>query len=263
SLNDLEFATLNINGQSTEVEAPPDIILVDDDDDFIDDEDDVPHDIADSDDEVLANADDYDEAAIMSAAAVARDHVGTGVGDPPCPLHVRLALVVAEYKKQEWEVRNATREASRMAEGRGIEQHFSKRYSDNKHNLKRDYWDVKPSETHDVEAIRSRPPPNGSKHNLLSSGISFIGVLQDQQSDERHEYPSLISTFYDMYTHDGIWAQEDARLQYEEMIRLRDLGADTPTGARQWDWGGSGSGEGADDHEGEDEDVDGDDDEGH
>nr|GEX58657.1 hypothetical protein [Tanacetum cinerariifolium] len=118
SLNDLDFATLNINGHSTEVKAPPDIILADDDDDFIDDEDDVPHDIADSDDEVLTNVDDYDEAAIMSAAAEARDHIGAGVGDPPCPLHVRLASVVAAYKKQEWEVRDATKEAARMAEGR-------------------------------------------------------------------------------------------------------------------------------------------------
>ncbi|GJT59063.1 hypothetical protein Tco_0805750 [Tanacetum coccineum] len=50
------------------------------------------------------------------------------------------------------------------------------------------------------------------------------------ESSERHEYPSHISTFYDKHTHDGVWAQEDARLQYEETIRLRDLGADTPTG---------------------------------
>ncbi|GJT75674.1 hypothetical protein Tco_1042399 [Tanacetum coccineum] len=66
SLNDLDFATLNMDGQSTEVEAPPDIIVVDDDDNFIDDEDIVPHDLVDSDDEVLANADDDDdEAAIV------------------------------------------------------------------------------------------------------------------------------------------------------------------------------------------------------
>nr|GFB82126.1 hypothetical protein [Tanacetum cinerariifolium] len=53
SLNDLNFVTLNINGQSTDVEAPPDIIDVDDDDDFIDDEDGVPHDLTYFDDEVL------------------------------------------------------------------------------------------------------------------------------------------------------------------------------------------------------------------
>ncbi|GJX17271.1 hypothetical protein Tco_0218103 [Tanacetum coccineum] len=64
SLNDLDFATLNIDGQSMEVEAPPNIIAVDDDDDFIHDEDGIPHDLADSDDEVLANADD-DEAMII------------------------------------------------------------------------------------------------------------------------------------------------------------------------------------------------------
>ncbi|GJV08084.1 hypothetical protein Tco_1345740 [Tanacetum coccineum] len=43
SLNDLDFATLNIDGQSIDVDAPPDIIDVDEDDDFIDDEEIVPH----------------------------------------------------------------------------------------------------------------------------------------------------------------------------------------------------------------------------
>nr|GEZ41878.1 hypothetical protein [Tanacetum cinerariifolium] len=64
-LNGLDFSTLNIDGQSTKVEAPPDIILVDDDGDFIDDEDDVPRDLADSDNEVLTNPDDYDDAATV------------------------------------------------------------------------------------------------------------------------------------------------------------------------------------------------------
>nr|GEX89630.1 putative plant SNARE 13 [Tanacetum cinerariifolium] len=38
-LNDLDFATLHIDGQSTDVDAPPDIIDVDEDGDIIDDED--------------------------------------------------------------------------------------------------------------------------------------------------------------------------------------------------------------------------------
>ncbi|GKA25673.1 hypothetical protein Tco_0711782 [Tanacetum coccineum] len=70
NLNDLYFATLNINGQSTKVEAPPPINPVDDDDDFIDDEDDVLHDLADSDNEVLTNFDDDNEVAtVMSKLA--------------------------------------------------------------------------------------------------------------------------------------------------------------------------------------------------
>ncbi|GKD16768.1 hypothetical protein Tco_1205926, partial [Tanacetum coccineum] len=52
--DDLDLSTLNIDGQSTKVGAPPDIIDVDEDNDFIDDEDSIPHDLADSDDEVLA-----------------------------------------------------------------------------------------------------------------------------------------------------------------------------------------------------------------
>ncbi|GJU15427.1 hypothetical protein Tco_1143393 [Tanacetum coccineum] len=59
SLNDLDNATLHIDGQPTEVDAPPDIIdVVDEDDDIIKDEDPLPHDLADFDDEDLINVDD-------------------------------------------------------------------------------------------------------------------------------------------------------------------------------------------------------------
>nr|GEU82189.1 hypothetical protein [Tanacetum cinerariifolium] len=55
-----------LDGQSTDVEAPPDIIDVDEDDDFIDDDDGFPRDLADSDEEVLANDDD-DVAVVYSS----------------------------------------------------------------------------------------------------------------------------------------------------------------------------------------------------
>ncbi|GJX21164.1 RNA-directed DNA polymerase, eukaryota [Tanacetum coccineum] len=43
SLNDLEIAALHIDGQSIDVDAPPDIIdVVDEDDDIIDEEDPIP-----------------------------------------------------------------------------------------------------------------------------------------------------------------------------------------------------------------------------
>ncbi|GJX39043.1 hypothetical protein Tco_0252346 [Tanacetum coccineum] len=67
SLDDLDFATLNIDGQSMDVDAPPDIIDVDEDDDLIDYKDALPHDLADSDDEDLANDDDDDVAVVYSS----------------------------------------------------------------------------------------------------------------------------------------------------------------------------------------------------
>nr|GEV08944.1 hypothetical protein [Tanacetum cinerariifolium] len=52
SLNDLDNVTLHIDGQSTEVDVPPDMIdVVDEDDDITDDEDALPHDLADFDNE--------------------------------------------------------------------------------------------------------------------------------------------------------------------------------------------------------------------
>ncbi|GJW52340.1 RNA-directed DNA polymerase, eukaryota [Tanacetum coccineum] len=86
SLNNLDFTTLNMDSQSTDVDAPPDIIDVDEDDDFIDDEDILPHDLADSDDEVLSNDDDddADDDDDMSAD-VARGHDGVAGGDDRPP----------------------------------------------------------------------------------------------------------------------------------------------------------------------------------
>nr|GFB15746.1 hypothetical protein [Tanacetum cinerariifolium] len=60
-LNDLDNATLHIDGQSTEVDVPPDIIdVVDEEDDITDDEDALPYDLADFDNEDLINVDDDD-----------------------------------------------------------------------------------------------------------------------------------------------------------------------------------------------------------
>ncbi|GJU79841.1 hypothetical protein Tco_1282206 [Tanacetum coccineum] len=88
SLNDLNNATLHIDGQSTVVDAPPDIIDVpDEDDDIIGDEDALPYDLADSDVEDLINVDD-DGVEKMSSADVARSHGGDGSGDDRPPSHV-------------------------------------------------------------------------------------------------------------------------------------------------------------------------------
>ncbi|GJW60710.1 hypothetical protein Tco_0110045 [Tanacetum coccineum] len=79
--------TLLEHGQSTEVDAPPDIIDLDEDDNIIDDEDALPHDLADSDDEDLVNVEDDDGVEVMSSADVARSHGGDGGGEdrPPLP----------------------------------------------------------------------------------------------------------------------------------------------------------------------------------
>ncbi|GKB37177.1 hypothetical protein Tco_0882119 [Tanacetum coccineum] len=85
SLNDLDNETLHIDGQSTEVDAPPDIIdVVDQDDDITDDEDALPHNLADSDDEDLINVDD--DGVDKMSADVARSHRGDGGGDDRPPL---------------------------------------------------------------------------------------------------------------------------------------------------------------------------------
>nr|GEX08967.1 hypothetical protein [Tanacetum cinerariifolium] len=80
SLNDLDNATLHIDGQSTEVDVPSDIIdVVDEDDDITDDEDTIPHDLAYSDNEDLINVDD--DGVDKMSADVSWSHGGDGGGE--------------------------------------------------------------------------------------------------------------------------------------------------------------------------------------
>nr|GEY51251.1 hypothetical protein [Tanacetum cinerariifolium] len=85
SLNDLDNATLHIDGQSTKVDAPAYIIDLDEDNDIIDDEEALPHNLADSDDEDLINVDDDD--GVDMSADVARGHGGGGGSDDRPPTH--------------------------------------------------------------------------------------------------------------------------------------------------------------------------------
>ncbi|GJU79754.1 RNA-directed DNA polymerase, eukaryota [Tanacetum coccineum] len=164
SLGDLDFATLNIDGQSMDVDAPLNIIDVNKDDYLIDDEDALPYDLADFGDEDLANDDD-DDVAI---------------------------------------------------------------YTDNKSTLKKEHWVLKPDETRDVEGIRSRRPANitladwDKQIDFWLDPRNAARALQNAQnwakskmeSSKTREYPSLIQTNYDTHTVDGVWLQDEARLQY-------------------------------------------------
>ncbi|GJY48120.1 hypothetical protein Tco_0438076 [Tanacetum coccineum] len=60
-----EDGEMYYDGQSIDVDAPPDFIDVDEDNDIINDEDVLPHDLADSDDEDLVNVDDDDGVAVV------------------------------------------------------------------------------------------------------------------------------------------------------------------------------------------------------
>ncbi|GJU50631.1 hypothetical protein Tco_1220186 [Tanacetum coccineum] len=124
-------------------------------------------------------------------------------------------------------------------------------------------------------SCRSECSKLGKEQGLLAGRDP--AVLRDQQIENSvtREYPSLIQTFFDTHTYGGEFAQDEARVQYEEMLRLRDLGANTPTGVPYTEeqimammltelesqpeiGGGSGSGGGGDDVTGGNEDAGGD-----
>nr|GEY75990.1 hypothetical protein [Tanacetum cinerariifolium] len=91
SLNDLDNATLNIDGQTTKVDVPPNIIdVVDEDDDITNDEDALPHDLVDYDNEDLINVDD--DCVDKMSADVSRSYDGDSGGEDR-PLHTMYPTV--------------------------------------------------------------------------------------------------------------------------------------------------------------------------
>nr|GEW80257.1 hypothetical protein [Tanacetum cinerariifolium] len=180
SLSDLEITALHIDGQSIDVDAPPDIIDEadddddDDDDDIIDDDDVLPHDLADFDDEDLVNVDDGDGMS----TDLARGHDRDGGDDDHPPLHQladgcrgkdtqkpNLGGRKAGRMHTRKETRNLSIPTERKATvlrkigaqfdlkphmqsellpeiRKGIDQHRGKIYMDNKSSLKKDYWKI-------------------------------------------------------------------------------------------------------------------------
>ncbi|GJW96332.1 hypothetical protein Tco_0178140 [Tanacetum coccineum] len=134
-------------------------------------------------------------------------------------------------------------------------------YTDNKSALKHEHWVFKPDGTPDEEGIRSRRPANitptdWDKQNafwldlknlaraaqnaqnrakstvICRQGSRSLAVLRDMQMEsfETREYPSLIKTYFDTQIVDGVFLRDEERLLYEEMLRVKDLGPNTPTG---------------------------------
>ncbi|GJW56256.1 putative reverse transcriptase domain-containing protein [Tanacetum coccineum] len=263
SLSDLDNATLHIDGQSTEVDAPPDIIDLDEDDDIINDEDALPHDLADSDDEDLVNVDD-DGVDVMSAD-VARGHGGDGGGDCKGTLKPNLGARKADRLHTLQETRNL-----------GL-----KKITDDKDPVPiRFEWDDKktmmPLEGPDVAEgddcdkdwdtillaashaipvlgryqcghLTTSPKVNDprnqaravqNRQNRAKSTVVFrqgsrsLARLRDEmmESSETREYLSLIDTFFVTHTINGVFIRDEDRAIYEEMLRQRALGSNTESG---------------------------------
>ncbi|GKD15117.1 hypothetical protein Tco_1199524 [Tanacetum coccineum] len=170
SLNDLEIAALQIDGQSIDVDLPPDIIdVVDEDDDIIDKEDLIPHDLADSDDEDLVNLDIGDGVNIMLYGVTT-----VTVAVMIVPLHTRYPPIVevawaTEVRAPENPIWVAGKRAGCIPARRPgtsvIQQHLQKIYNGMKAALKERYCIPDSDGTYDLERIRQTRPSHISEVN--------------------------------------------------------------------------------------------------
>ncbi|GJR44599.1 hypothetical protein Tco_1312702 [Tanacetum coccineum] len=90
-------------------------------------------------------------------------------------------------------------------------------YTDNKSTLKHEHWDKQIAFWLDPKNL-ARATQNARNQ-----------AKRTMESFETREYPSLIQTYFDTYTVEGVFLRDEERLLYEEMLRLKDLGPNTST----------------------------------
>ncbi|GJX96500.1 hypothetical protein Tco_0352298 [Tanacetum coccineum] len=245
--------------------------------DTIDDETPFPHDLADFDDEDLANDDDDDVAVATVAKAMVPKNPTGEVGKPADSIpagkpgtsgYRRLRINEACRRS----VLSGTIEAHSCLSGdrQGVPDALPFLAQDRgraeggvlgKISTQRALGPNLDDETYNVEGVRSRRPANISQADwdvhlaflldpknaawcaqnaqnrakskaFCRQGSRSLTVLRDMhmESSKTREYPSLIQTYFDTHTVDGVFLRDEERLLYEEMRRLQGLGPNTPTG---------------------------------
>nr|GEV33220.1 RNA-directed DNA polymerase, eukaryota [Tanacetum cinerariifolium] len=216
-IDDLKVLWALKDGQSTEVDAPPDIIDLDEDDDIIDDEDALPHDLADFDD---------DDGVDMSAD-VARDHDGDGGDDDRPPTHhipIDCEGCFANRCKGTRKPNLGGRKAGRLhtfqeTRNLGLKKITDDKgpvpirfeWDDKKPLMPLAHWVINPETgTYDVESIRQRHPENITPADW-DAQIAFW-------NDPRNKARAAQN------------CQNRAKSTVDEMLRLQALGSNTPSG---------------------------------
>nr|GEW44826.1 hypothetical protein [Tanacetum cinerariifolium] len=218
SLNDFKITALNIDGQSIEVDAPPDIIdVVDEDDDIIDQEDPIPHDLTGFDDDDLVNLD------IKMSADVAWSHGSDGGGDDRKGTQKpNLGGRRAGRLHTHQETRNLSLKAIMDKRGpvpilfKVDDRETLMPLGDNAAHWANYLGKLVPEEdeSYDLERIRRRRPSH----------------ISEMETSATREYPSLIHTFFLAHTVRGVFLNPEDKALYDEMLRLQGLGSNTPTG---------------------------------
>nr|GEV75527.1 hypothetical protein CTI12_AA475860 [Tanacetum cinerariifolium] len=247
SFNDLDNATLHIDGQSTEVDALQDIIDLDEDDDIIDDEDALPYDLAYSNDEDLVNVDDDD--GVDMSADVARDHDSDDGGDDRLPTHhIPTSCRGCFFNRGPVLIRFEWDDKKTLMPLGDHTSHWSNYLRELIREMPLYYpsWQKVLAEQKAAiltkiriafqNDLRNQDRAAQNHQNQAKStvvcrqGSRSLARLRDQmmESSTSQDYPSLIHTFFVTYTVNEVFTRDEDRAIYEEMLRLQALGTNTP-----------------------------------
>nr|GEU99854.1 hypothetical protein [Tanacetum cinerariifolium] len=237
SLNDLDFATLHIDGQLTDVDAPPDIIYVDEDDAIINDEDALPHDLADFDDEDLVNL-------MMMMMMMKQGHPKTQFGwQESGRLHTRqktrnlglkkitdgelireLPMYYPSWRQTQFDLKPHM-EFGRWPKSIRTSSRIFKRSTMAKVCSQGTTLGLKPRD----RDLR-QPCPVCSKSQ--KPGKESLAAIRDQmmESSATQEYQLPIQPFFQTHTVGGVFSRDEDQALYEGMLRLQGLGSNTETG---------------------------------
>ncbi|GKA26013.1 hypothetical protein Tco_0712122 [Tanacetum coccineum] len=207
SLNDYGQGTdTRLEGRRTYVDVPPDIIdVVDEDDDIIDEEDPIPHDLADSDDEDLANLD-----------------IDDGKGTQKPNLGGRRAGRL-NTRQETW---NLGLKAITDKNGPvPIRLEFGDRETLMPLGDHAAHW-----ANYLGELVRELPLHYPSWRQIPSERKAKVVANIGMESSATREYPSLIHAFFLTHTVGGEVLYPEDKALYDEMLSLQGLGSNTSTG---------------------------------
>nr|GEW00148.1 hypothetical protein [Tanacetum cinerariifolium] len=206
----------------------------------IDEEDLISHDLVDSDDEDLINL-DIDDGVNMSAD-VARGHGGDGGSDdhpPPYQIPIGCGGCLGKGTPKP---NLGGRRADRMHTRQETQNLRLKAITDKNGpvSIRFEFGDretLMPLGDHAArwanylgELVRELSLHYPSWRQMLPEQKAGVVAKIGTESSTTREYPSLIHTFFLTHTVGGIFLNLEDKALYDEMLRLRGLGSNTPRG---------------------------------
>nr|GEU34328.1 hypothetical protein [Tanacetum cinerariifolium] len=207
------------DGQSIDVDVPPNTIdIVDEDDDIIDEEDPVLHDLTDSDDKDLVNLDIYDGVNVPTGCGGCLGNRGKGTREPNLDGR-RAGRLHTRQETQNLRLKAITDKSGPVL----IRFKFGDRETLMPLGDHAAHW-----ANYLRELVREFSLHYPSWRQMPPERKAVVVAKIEIESSATQEYPSPIHTFFLTHNVGGVFLNSVDKALYDEMLSLQGLGSNTP-----------------------------------